>query len=270
MINLERAVGTLIWRDLRRKNHLGIVVALNLCCICVAFGQPPSSRKDRERVGARGPQVGIDTSGNISIEPNPDSRWSLFLLLMEHQVQRELQLTESQIESAYVLLKDGREKINSVGLESARGKRILETGELVRMHKDLVKQAEDAIEEILLPDQLKRLEQLAYRIEVLRLGFPLSLTKGHLSRLIEVHESQVTTITRKAAILEEQANKRIDEIRRQYESEVLDLLTPEQRNAAKEALGGLSNYSETTDFQSILESAQKTHSARTGNDAKKP
>ncbi len=64
------------------------------------------------------------------------------------------------------------------------------------------KQSEAALEEILLPNQLKRIRQLAYQVEIAKLGLSESLTDGRLGKDIGVNDNQKQHLAEKAAAVE--------------------------------------------------------------------
>jgi len=171
----------------------------------------------------------------LGVDPNNKS--ALFNLLNNESVRRELQLSEAQQQGAKKILDQSSRKLNELvrnSIQQGRSLRDAGVAELMAANRD---EAEAAIEEILLPDQLKRIRQLAYQIEVARSGLGPALTGGRLGKEIGVNDNQKQNLTEKAAAIEEEARLAIIRIRAQAQAKLLNELSSEQRTAAEELLG---------------------------------
>src|SRR5690606_16910355 len=85
------------------------------------------------------------------------------------------------------------------------------------------------LDEIVSPAQWERLRQIAYQVEVGRIGFANALTEGRLGDDSGVHEQQTELVQRKAKEAEAKAKADILKILARMQDEILAELTPEQR-----------------------------------------
>lgn len=229
------------------------------CMVCfwvvlgvIAYGQPPGSMLFPTA------SVSVTAEGQIVMHPNPESRTALFSLLPDRQVQAEIGLSEEQADTMNELLGAAADVQKRFFADVRAGKIKPSQAKLKAMIAERRGTLEDAIEELLLPDQLARLRQIAYRIEVARIGLGRALTIGNLSRQVEVHEGQKFSLEEKVSKLESEALRKVEEIMAKLEDDILDQLTPEQRHTAREALGDRFAYKELSNTQKLFEKALET------------
>ncbi len=177
---------------------------------------------------------------------DPSSRSALFSLLSNASVRRELKLQDQQYEGAKKIMGETQRRIvelvqaSMAAGQQARGEAIREAIEAGR------KQSEAALEEILLPEQLARVRQLAYQIDVANKGLGESLVNGRLGTEIDVHDDQKQHLTDKATAIEAEMRDAIAKIRAAARAKMFAELTPEQRKKAEELLGPYFDYEETS------------------------
>ncbi len=177
----------------------------------------------------------FEASGGYTI-PDPNRLTSVVSLAKNESVMDFLGLSESQRSS----LLDYFEKnggtlsgvVNMPGSGEAKTQAMLDA-QFAAVQAERIA----AIEEILQPDQIARLKQVAYQTEVTRIGLGEALTSGRLGHDVGVHENQFTNIVDKAKKAEARAAAAIAKIRQQAQDEVLQELTAEQRTKAGELLG---------------------------------
>ncbi len=235
-------------------------------------------------VGSASPDVasGVASSitrgfsgGGISFQSmgvDPSDRSQLFNLLSNESVRNELKLTEGQFGGVKKIMSEASKRITEM-LTQARtqgGGRIqLNGGQFGELMKANRAEAEAAIEEILLPEQLDRIRQLAYQIEVSQEGLGESLVNGRLGREIGVHDDQKQSLTDRAAKIEAEARQAILEIQAAARAKLFKELTPEQRKQAEELLGDYFDYQEPSLGQQLrkrMKSARGEQSNRQSDD----
>lgn len=179
----------------------------------------------------------MDADGTIRVGPDAKDRAQIFTLLIDVQIQRELQMDSAQVNAVQSIMREHNAatvKLVTSGNESGSDIQTLREAQLANFR--------NSIEELLLPDQLKRLEQLVYRMEVGRVGFAASLTSGLLGRDAGVYEGQKEDLYRTVKQIELEAQVEIRKVLEEAEKRILARLTPEQRQRSVELLGTFFEY----------------------------
>lgn len=178
---------------------------------------------------------GSETWGGYVI-PNVDNKLSLASLLYNRTVAESLGVNV-----------EGRKLIheylaNNGG--SFKSKVVISQGNIPKtreqIHAETVAhrlQSEKFLDEIVSPSQWGRLRQMAYQVEVARMGLASALTQGRLGSDSGVHGQQTDTIRRTAEDAEARAKAEIVRILAEMQQEVLAELTPDQQQAAQKLLG---------------------------------
>lgn len=198
---------------------------------------------------------------------NPNDRSQLFNLLSNESVRRELQLTDEQYGGAKKIMQESQERVQKsiqAQMSARQEGTALRIGgpEFRNMMQENQQAAEAAIEEILLPEQLERIRQLAYQVEVSQTGLGEALVSGRLGKEIDVHEDQKQHLTDRAAKIEEEARQAIIEIRAKARAKLFAELAPEQRKEAEELLGPYFEYKELSLGQQIRKSISQIQASR--------
>lgn len=173
------------------------------------------------------------------LKPNPNSPRDLMELLRNPAVAEEVGVdvaTLRQIQAKQVSLYTERRSSPPTNLanpeeQKAFMAKIKETDDAIN---EMIK---GALEELLPPEKLERLKQIAYRYEIQKMGFAGSLSEGWLADVVEMHDAQYSTLMRKIGDIEVETQKKIDQLRSAAEEEVLAQLSPEQRKNVRNALG---------------------------------
>lgn len=214
--------------------------------------------------GANGVALGGSSmilGGTSPFGIDPNNRSALFNLLSNESVRRELQLKEDQYAGVQKVLQESQKRVGeAIRANMAAGKGNLGTG-LSELMAESRKAAENAIEEILLPEQLTRVRQLAYQVEIAQLGLGESLTSGRLGKEIDVHEDQKQHLTDKATAIEAETRLAIAKIRAAAREKLLAELAPEQRKKAQELLGSHFEYEEPNLAKAIRQRIKPAASA---------
>ncbi len=197
---------------------------------------------------------------------NPNDKSDLFSLLSNESVRQELKLTDQQYAGVKEVRKQSnvrmQEMIRSAMQKSENGRSIRLGGTDFQATIAENKEAADAaIEEILLPEQLKRVRQLAYQIEVERTGLGQSLVDGRLGKDIGVYDNQKQSLTDLAAAIDAETRKAIANIKADARKKLLSSLPPEQRKQAEELLGEYFDYQAVTLEQQLQKSLRSRQAA---------
>lgn len=197
--------------------------------------------------GAFAPGSSISFGSSIG-GVDPGDRSQLFRLLSNDSVRRELNLTDEQFGGVQKIQQESQSRVSKM----MQAKMAVAEGGSIRFSgddfKDLMAEnratAEAAIEEILLPEQMKRVRQLAYQVEVSQEGLGEALVNGRLGTEIGIHEDQKQNLSDRAAKIEAEAVAAILKIRAEARARLFQELTPDQRKAAEERLGDYFEYKE--------------------------
>ncbi len=230
----------------------GIAPQCTLAQEVQVFGFGSTSNSDEPR-GAT--QIAIGGPGGITMNSgmafgggllgvDPNNRSALFNLLSNESVRRELQLKDNQSASVQKIQQESQKRMSETlraNMASGNPNPAAGIRELVEEGR---KAAETAIEEILLPEQLTRVRQLAYQVEIAQLGLGESLTTGRLGKEIDVHEDQKQHLADKAAAIEIETRQAVAKIRSAARAKLLAELAPEQRKKAEDLLGPHFEYEE--------------------------
>ncbi len=192
-----------------------------------------------------GPAGFLPLGGGLVGGVDPDNRSQLFDLLSNQSVRRELKLTEQQIEGVQLIMRESGKRMQTQiraameDMKEGDGNLKLDFGQLM---KEKQTEAENAIEEILLPEQLKRVRQLAYQIEVASEGLGESLVNGRLGKDIGVYDDQKQHLTDRARVIEEELRLAIVKVQMAARAKLFAELTPDQRKEAEALLGTYFQY----------------------------
>lgn len=169
------------------------------------------------------------TDGRVLVGPDPNIEEHLFGMLTDSDVRREVGFSDAQ----------------SNGYKEAMSRLAVSTPQ--NLFKDAAARAAfksgrsaailDALREVVTPEQQSKLKALAYRYEVSAVGLPEALTAGRLSDEVGVYPNQHERILRIGAEIEARLRDDIHRLRKEAELQLLQELSPEQREKAKTVLG---------------------------------
>lgn len=227
--------------------RLAVVIAtFFLCNYCKAQSPPHIQRTS----------IGVSQDGYFRVGPDPKSDWELLKFASEEpDVASYLGISKQMIDQVTQHFAAGEADQVKIFRElKAQGRSEEITEKIIQYRQDFLRDSD----EILTPEQMDKLRQVALRVEVIRIGLPDALVRGRLAETVGTYEGQKSDLYRKAKQIEKETQLKITELLRQSESETLALLTPEQRQKAEEALGETHDYVETSRvrkmFQNVLES----------------
>ncbi|HID21570.1 MAG TPA: hypothetical protein EYP14_04130 [Planctomycetaceae bacterium] len=218
------------------------ILLVAICGVTVAFAQPPAGRPGPPF----GRRMGFGLRGG-----------GILGLLRNDKVQKELKLTDEQRELIRELADEVRTKIREQfsgfdfrklrDMSEEQQRKFFEEGR--RKVELIAKEAEETLELVLEPQQLKRLKQIQLQREgVFAIGRPdiakqLGLSEKQMSKVRELIASvrpdrgKMRELFRQGRDAFRKYFAEREKRRREVEKQLLELLTPEQRKRWEELIG---------------------------------
>jgi Spy/CpxP family protein refolding chaperone len=165
-------------------------------------------------------------------------RGSLATLLRQESVQKELKITDDQLKKVEELSEQMREKFQDAFS--------LEGEERTKKMQELQKENEKALSEILKPEQWKRLKQISYQQQgAMAVATPdvakaLQITdtqKEQIQKLNREMFEQMREIFTPGTPPDEEARKKMTELRTATADKIMQVLTSEQKTKWKDMQG---------------------------------
>lgn len=226
-------------------------------------------------------QVGFSFGGPGSMisfgsgAENPNDAATLASLLQMDRIRTELQITDSQLEGIRKLQAQSNQLINAAVQEVMKA--VKEGGErpdidhLREARENVRKLTDRAIEEILLPEQMTRIREIAFQVEITKMGLGPALTRGKFGEEVGVRPDQKPELIRLAKEIEAGMEEKIAKIKQEARDELLAVLDKEQQGKAKELIGKYFDYKAPTldDMaKQMTEQFKKTKEAKEGQETK--
>ena len=174
------------------------------------------------------------------------ARGGLQTLLMREDVRRELEITDDQMEELRELGRGGggervdREKLR----EELEGLSDEERREKMReMRQKRTDGAKAKIGEVLLPQQMQRLEQLVTQFSVRAGG--QAMFRGALAEKLEITDEQREKLEKKLKNCKRSTTSKCQKLRRDMQEKLLDGLSAEQRKKYRELMGESFEFEQT-------------------------
>jgi Spy/CpxP family protein refolding chaperone len=160
-------------------------------------------------------------------------------LLSDEKVQKELELDEAQLARVRELQEEMRAEIQDSMRDRRGGGFNREAMQEIRERmEEINKEFDGLIEKELLPHQKQRLKQLVYRSQARRTG---GATGGGLPddiiKELDITDEQKAKMEEKAKSVREELEKKIANLRKQAEEEVLSVLSKSQIDKYNELMG---------------------------------
>lgn len=221
-----------------RTKYLSLILgALVLVwCADAAIGQQPGRfGRGQERGPGRGPggPGGARGPGFPGLGP--------FDLLQREDVRKELELLDDQLKDLGALQERMQNRMRELaaGMRE-RGGQGQDRGEGLRggfrsAFETLNKEIQAELAKILLPHQSKRLQQLSLQRRMQ--GGGMAMLGGDVSQQLSITDAQRGELRDKAQEIEAELRRKIAELRRQSQDQILALLTPEQQAKFRDLVG---------------------------------
>jgi hypothetical protein len=168
-------------------------------------------------------------------------------LLQRSDVRAELELLDDQVEQLAELqetmqtrvrdrMREMGSRLRERGPEGApdpRGGGL--QGEFREFFEQINREQREQLAKILVPHQLKRLGQLEMQMRLR--GGAMALLRGEVAEQLNITDQQREQLRAKAEEVERETRRKIAEIRRQAQEELISQLTPEQQAKIRELVG---------------------------------
>lgn len=175
-------------------------------------------------------------------------------LLMDQQIQSELELVDEQMEQIREIQKEMQEAIS----KEVQGLNISQGGfdpERMKAMRDVMQSirgdAEGRINDVLLPHQTQRLDQLRRHLRMRSQGNGEALISGEIAKELDLSEAQIERIKKKAEELEKELAEEIRKLQMEAKEELFKELTPAQQDKLKELLGDNFVYQQANPRRSV-------------------
>jgi Spy/CpxP family protein refolding chaperone len=160
-------------------------------------------------------------------------------LLMSDQIREEIEITDDQLADLEAMGEEMRDQMRSMfeGMRDLSPDERRERFATMRDDmQDIQSQAEDRMNEILLPHQVARLREINLQQQVRRGGLEGAL-QGELAEELGITDEQREQMVAKAQELQQEMQQKIEQLRKDAQDELMSLLTPDQRSKLDSLMG---------------------------------
>lgn len=155
---------------------------------------------------------------------------SPMMILRNEQIQKELEIVDDQLKDLEAIGEEMR--------ESFQGLRDLSQEERDEKFREINKQFEERLNEVLLPHQQKRLKQISAQFSSRGPnGVAGTLTEGNLAEELKITDEQKEKLRSVGEEARAEMEEKTKKIRAEMEEKILAVLTEEQRKQYKELVG---------------------------------
>jgi predicted transglutaminase-like cysteine proteinase len=160
-------------------------------------------------------------------------------MLSESNVRKDLELVEEQMKQIDKINQEFARRIveRRKALEAARSAKDKSHERISVEIENLRKEREQALSEVLLPHQAKRIEQLFQQVNLKRSGTAVALQRGELSKLLGITAEQKKDIQNLQQEMNKEIKEKVEELKQKYARKMRQKLTPEQRRKYEELVG---------------------------------
>ncbi len=167
-------------------------------------------------------------------------------LLNDPQIQKELELIEGQVQDVQRIQRQFAEKQRELSttmfkggpggaLSAAKSPELM--GQFRAAMEDLRNQRKKDLEEVMLPHQRERLQQLGFHMTMQRQGVADALTQGPLAEALALSDEQKERLAQTAERLQIELREEIARLREKAKKELFAELSPTQQDKLKEMIG---------------------------------
>lgn len=162
------------------------------------------------------------------------------MLLQNEGVRKELGIVDEQVEKLQAIAEKQREQMGTLfqGLRDlSREERDAKMEELREKMQKATEDMKKEVDTILLPNQVKRLEQIARQMRSRMAGGGGVANIDTLATELKLSDDQKEKLRQKAQEVEKKLREKTAKLRQEAEDELLSVLSPEQRTQWKEMIG---------------------------------
>ncbi len=194
---------------------------------------------------------GIGSSfGQAGVFGSTTAGGDMMNLLQNKSIRDEIELVDGQYEKMQNVNKTVQEEImkqvkglmepagGGKGRTESTRLRAQNLADLMKKMKKQKEAAESQLKELLLPHQIKRLQELAYQVSLKNGGGTVdALTRGKLKEELELNDKDVEKLKMKSRELNLRLEKEIAALREKARKDLLDELSGKQKAKLKELVG---------------------------------
>lgn len=180
-------------------------------------------------------------------------------MLGNEQIRNELQLADDQWKEVQQIQSDFRSRMRDTmnGLMEG-GFRPERAGELKEKIEAVRTEMTGRLNQVLLPHQLTRLEQLGRHVQMKSSELGDSMFAGSLADSLNLTEEQKTRLRERAEELRAEMQAEMRKMQAEAREKLLEELTPEQREKLKELLGDEFDYQPEDPFARVRRTREET------------
>ncbi len=203
--------------------------------------------------GGAGGMTFLSGMGGDFVMPAPDP-WSM---LNNPSVQKDLELVGDQLASVQELQsKFAQEMKEQIGDISKGGLSKDRLQELPALMEKIRAEQREKMEGMLLPHQVARLQQVALQTHLKQAGTAGALASEKVAEALGISKEQIERLKARSKEINEQLAKDTEALKEKAKEELLQELTPDQRNKLKEMTGD--KYEpQTKDWQDSLKTMRR-------------
>jgi len=168
---------------------------------------------------------------------------SPLMLINDRSVIAELELVDDQVEALQELQDDMRNVFRDTfsGMREKFGDKDVDRESLMEEIRDKIQSEMGSVEtelnEILLPHQVARLDELYFQMQAKRSGTEGLLKDPKVKDRIGLTDAQIQELQQKAEEVKADMDKKIEDLRESAREEILSVLTSDQQAKIKEMMG---------------------------------
>ncbi|MBL8853218.1 MAG: hypothetical protein JNK57_04510 [Planctomycetaceae bacterium] len=164
------------------------------------------------------------------------NNWGSLLNLPE--VRKELDIMDAQMEQITNARNDMNKQIKETvskmmegGFDPSKAK---EMSEIIKKQQAAI---EEKISEQLLPAQVQRLKEVALRMQMRQVGTLGMLHRTDIKEALGLTDDQLKALEKKAEELDKEMKKRLEDLKKKAQADLLGELNPDQRKKLEEMMG---------------------------------
>jgi hypothetical protein len=169
--------------------------------------------------------------------PDPESPSQLVSLLLNESIKKELRITNDELSEVVDRLKISNGSLMNPQIPAKINGRRTTKEERAKYREESLKDNDEVAFRAIDPIQLDRLKQIAYRVEIARLGLSNAFIYGRLGVKLGITSSQHQVIRTASDEAEADFKRSMIELMDQTYADAIALLDPVQRPAARQAIG---------------------------------
>ena len=170
--------------------------------------------------------------------PMPGFGGDMMSMLNQASVQRDLELSDDQRDQLQRLRQDFTRKVSDQARLMREGNFSPEAGRgLGETIRELQKQQEADVEQILLPHQVRRLREISFQTRMKTMGPTGALSDKAIAEELGLSSEQLKRLKEKAKEVGRDLKEKIERLREEAQQELLKELTRDQLNKLERMLG---------------------------------